>query len=754
MQGKIVNPEGFKENLQARLFEYLNINGVKFETPNSFHCFSKSHEDKNASAGLTENKRGFKCHGCGISGDILTACNIIEGRGITGKEYYDTLKYLADKLNVPYQLENTSVKKEKTNKQKVAEYLYFNPEGKILFKTIRFEWVEEGKKHKEIKPYTLKNGKWSLGYKGIERILYKLPDVKEAIENKDIVFFVEGEKCVDILNSLGLNATSIPGGSNAWNKPHTKNYITQLAGARLVVLPDKDESGMKLAKQVAEDVKPVAESVKVIDLNDDINLPPKGDIEQWLQLGGSKERLLDLVDKTSEWKENDVANSKTVTWYETTKSGRVKVNTGLLARHLIESTPAIYVSDSFYIYENGVYKDYNNAVVSSIIKDCIDDKYCSMSVINDTQGLWARDKDVLKNVEHLNKNPNSINVKNGLLDVITGELMPHTPKSLSTIQLNVNYNPKAKGDEFMKFINSVLPDSKDRMLVQELTGYLFSVYTQAKKFFVLIGPTNSGKSTFLNSIQKIITENYLAHIPMQNLSDRFNKAELFGKLANIVNELPDTPITDVGFLKSLVGQDPIQGERKGRDPFNFTSKTKHVFACNNLPSNYGDSTDAFYKKLIIIPFNNQIPDNEIDPLLPKKLEKEYIFAWGIEGLKRLIRNDFKFTENSATKEIIDAHKIASNPILYFVKEECIVGNYYHIGSNYLYREYQEFCRNHGLKPVSSIRFGSTLKAHFGDAITKGQVGRKRLRAFIGITLKNDKKILPNINTKKLVINLP
>ena len=131
---------------------------------------------------------------------------------------------------------------------------------------------------------------------------------------------------------------------------------------------------------------------------------------------------------------------------------------------------------------------------------------------------------------------------------------------------------------------------------------------KAQKSFVFVGAPNAGKSTLLSVAQEILlgSEN-VSNIPWQSLGDRFNKAELFGKLANIFADLPSKAIDDGGMFKALTGEDYITAERKNKDPFSFRPYARLLFSCNEIPKNYSDRSDGFYRRLIIIRFDfNQV----------------------------------------------------------------------------------------------------------------------------------------------------
>ena len=104
----------------------------------------------------------------------------------------------------------------------------------------------------------------------------------------------------------------------------------------------------------------------------------------------------------------------------------------------------------------------------------------------------------------------------------------------------------------------------------------------------------------------------------QALNERFKPAELFGKLANIFADLPTKNIDDNGIFKALVGEDYLTVEKKNKNPFSFQSSARLLFSCNSIPMNYGDKSEGFYRRLIIIRFNRTVPPEKRDPELLEK----------------------------------------------------------------------------------------------------------------------------------------
>ncbi len=121
----------------------------------------------------------------------------------------------------------------------------------------------------------------------------------------------------------------------------------------------------------------------------------------------------------------------------------------------------------------------------------------------------------------------------------------------------------------------------------------------------------------------------------RTFGDRFNRAELFGKLANIFADLPSKSIDDNGMFKALTGEDFITAERKNKDPFSFRPYARFLFSCNEIPRNYGDRSEGFYRRLLIIRFEKSVPKAKRDPNLAEKLaaERDGILMWALTGLK-------------------------------------------------------------------------------------------------------------------------
>ena len=133
-------------------------------------------------------------------------------------------------------------------------------------------------------------------------------------------------------------------------------------------------------------------------------------------------------------------------------------------------------------------------------------------------------------------------------------------------------------------------------------------------------------------------------------------------------------------------------------------------SCNDMARNYGDKSDAFYRRLIIMRFSKPVPPEKHDPNLKEKLseERDGILLWAIEGLKRLIANNYQFSETDRTKAELAEYKTSNSSALGFVEECCELDSSSEILSEDLYAAYLEYCSDNGHKPTSQTKFNGDL----------------------------------------------
>jgi len=224
-------------------------------------------------------------------------------------------------------------------------------------------------------------------------------------------------------------------------------------------------------------------------------------------------------------------------------------------------------------------------------------------------------------------------------------------------------------------------------------------------------------------------------------TNRFAKASLFGKLANIYADLSDNTLQRTGTFKMLTGGDVIEAEKKFRDSFTFVNYAKLLFSCNKLPEVY-DNTDAFFRRWVIITFPKIFKGDSCDPNILEKLtvpeELSGLLNIALEGLKRILEND-GFSYSKATEEIREDYIRKSDPLAAFIMD-CIEEDQSSILlKQQLYSLFAFYCRQNSLPAVNKDTFFKNISKHV--TVTQVRLNRKdvagRPYGFKGITLTEE-----------------
>ena len=254
------------EELATRLDAKRDGKGWKARCP--------AHDDHDPSLGIDEAPDGRALVHCRAGCDQKAVIEALRARGLWNPE------------------PRTFGRRRKRGRI-VATYDYTDPAGQLLFQVVRFD----PKDFRQRRPDPDKPGAWTWNLNGQERVLYRLPDVLQAKTAGRVVFVTEGEKDVESLAALGLCATCNPGGAGKWKATYTES----LAGARVIVIADRDEPGRRHAALVTRALTGKAESVRVIELRDRDGHAVK-DPADFIAAGGTAEELREIVRTAPEWK--------------------------------------------------------------------------------------------------------------------------------------------------------------------------------------------------------------------------------------------------------------------------------------------------------------------------------------------------------------------------------------------------------------------------------------------------------------------
>jgi P4 family phage/plasmid primase-like protien len=346
-----------------------------------------------------------------------------------------------------------------------------------------------------------------------------------------------------------------------------------------------------------------------------------------------------------------------------------------------------------------------------------------------------------------------LNFKNGIVNMLTGELMPHDKRYTFQFEIPVEYNDKAECILWKKFIEDTLYQD-DVPFIQEVCGYLLHRRYTWALLVILLGHGRNGKTTFLNILSKLLGEQNTEHIPLQTIAhERFAKAKLYQKHANLCSELGAREIKDTGTLKQLTGEDMIFARELYQNGFNFRNFAKLIFSCNLLPE-IGDKTLAMNERLAVVEFPNTFERGspECDPDIYDKLttpeEMSGILNWMIEGLKRLMQNK-KFSPYRNFDNVSEYHKSSQDPVKVFA-ETCVVYDAnYQLHKDVVYKKYLDFVKEHNYPVLVSSWFSKKFKMYGPHGMEEGQPrtgGHKT--TWIGIKFKDNGDAFPIIDDKQ------
>jgi len=193
---------------------------------------------------------------------------------------------------------------EKAGPRRIAAtYDYQDAGGKLLFQVVRFDH----KDFRQRRPDKAALDGWAWNTRGVQRVLFRLPEIVRDVKRGFPVFVCEGEKDVLKMVEKGFSATCNPGGAGKWQD----SYSETLRGADCVVIPDRDEAGRKHAQLVAGKLHGVAKRVRVVELPD-VNGRPVKDAFDFFAAGGDAGQVAELVDSAPEWKQCDTENQEDI----------------------------------------------------------------------------------------------------------------------------------------------------------------------------------------------------------------------------------------------------------------------------------------------------------------------------------------------------------------------------------------------------------------------------------------------------------
>jgi putative DNA primase/helicase len=393
----------------------------------------------------------------------------------------------------------------------------------------------------------------------------------------------------------------------------------------------------------------------------------------------------------------------------------------------------IRINNQLHLYQNGIYISGLSNIESMMIQHL-------------PQLSKAKRQEVLAYLDILIRDethpapPNFIAFRNGIYNISDDSFCPFDPQYVITNMIPWDWNPNAYFELTDEIMNNIsCHDESIRHLLEEMIGSCFyrSNALAGGKAFILTGTGANGKSTFLDMVKMLLGKQNISVLDLKKLNDRFSTVMMFGKCANIGDDISDEFVVDTAEFKKIVTGQSIDAEHKGQPKFNFDPFCKLLFSANSIPRiGKGRDSSAILRRLVIVPFNARFtPDSpDYKPFIGDDLKcqesMEYMVQIGVAGLKRVLESR-QYTTNEAMQEELTEYEESNNPIIGFFREvendEIKVED--EVTSS-VYRTYNEWCLSNSLQPLSHGEFSKQVKKHFGFKITDRKINGKKYRIFV------------------------
>lgn len=369
-----------------------------------------------------------------------------------------------------------------------------------------------------------------------------------------------------------------------------------------------------------------------------------------------------------------------------------------------------------------------NQRYSSKIKD-------TMMMLRGRDALWCESDD-------FDVDPYLFNVANGVVDLRTGELKPHTREFMCTKISKINYDPEAEAPEFERFMKLVHPNPVHRAYLQRLMGYTIIGEVGRDQIFALhIGKGGNGKGVFLDCCKYVMGE-YVTTGQRDSFVRKANANRIPADIASmegmrmvLVDELNDGQKLDDGLLKEITGGGTIKAEAKMMNPWEYTPKFTLHFRTNIMPDLPADQ--AILRRFRPVKWTQTPTGEEWDTFTDEfhstvfqyltKKEGPGILNWILQGTRDYLEQGLSVPAD-LQEEAVDMLE-ESDPFLIFMAQNATPAPGGRVEGSKLYKMFKQWYEDHGFsgKPPSSRSIYKDVKD--GKYAGKWNVIEERARPY-------------------------
>lgn len=424
---------------------------------------------------------------------------------------------------------------------------------------------------------------------------------------------------------------------------------------------------------------------------------------------------------------------------------------GVLSQELANTLPLRVCRGAFYFYRAPIWRIVGDDELVQIIRASRPYEDLIFSLGNPGLKLLLR---LLRTAPELACEPNDfdanhnlVNLADGVVDLETGEVFAPSAHYRFTTYVNVsrfeleNAHPNGAFERIVS--NAFDGDNAKRKLLLEVIGTILSP-SLPKKFYVFMGDSNTGKSKVGEFIKNLVGDQCALNLedgPLA-LREKFTLGEFPGKLLAFCFELQDTPLDSktVAKIKHITGDGSLlAGEKKYGAKLQFVNTAKLLF-CSNHPIRLARKLEdqAFWNRLVLVPFEHSIPESQQDPHLLEKLDEErgWIVKQALEAYRQLARRNFEFTQVDIPSQYQPNAQETSwqDHIKTFVDLACIVVPGNRVRTEELYCAYGQYCRINNITPCDKQHFSTALVSYQPTVFRHCKMEDSKCRGVEGIAL--------------------
>jgi putative DNA primase/helicase len=528
---------------------------------------------------------------------------------------------------------------------------------------------------------------------------------------------VEGVKDAAALHARGHLAAGLP-----TNEMNVK-FAELFRGVNVIIVPDLDAESQSKAHKTAKRLKGIALSVRIARLPGEVTAKSGADLRDVLKMDGGETLLQKAIEGAELFDKDD----------DLIKQLSDEIcNTDNFARN---------TDNRLYYYKDGCYRPGGESRIKKLVKwHCVKNgdtwssrlasevvEYISVDAIE----LWPRPPLDL------------VNVKNGILRLTDGTLLPHSFDHLSPIQLPVVYDPAATCPAIDKFNAEVFPaDALD--LAYMITALMLVPNPTIQKAILLLGPGGNGKSAFLKYNENFIGRKNISALSLHRIeSDRFSAARLVGKLANICADLPSEHLAGTSTFKGLTGGDSMPAENKFHDSFVFEPFARLIFSANSPPRSK-DASQGFFDRWLVVPFPNsfrgesyEIGRGELDASLSTPAELSGLLSKAM-GAWRTLRSAGRLPEPESVKAAWREFHAMTDPLAVWLDRHTVDDPDSFVPTQVIRAAYGAECERAGRPALTKSAWGIAIRQHRPDIEAKQRTVNGRVQwCYLGLGMQSD-----------------